>query len=49
MAIYEITQDRIRSIEETSFDRAGLTERGDLQHLLWAVFRQHLAAGAVPR
>lgn len=36
MAIYEITPSNIRRIEETSFDQAGLKERGDLQRLLRA-------------
>jgi hypothetical protein len=34
MAIYEITTDKLRKIEETSFSQAGLHERSDLQRLL---------------
>ena len=34
MAIYEISSDKIRKIEETSFSSAGLRERQDLQRLL---------------
>lgn len=34
MAIFEITPDRIRPIEETSFHAAGIRERADLQRLL---------------
>lgn len=34
MAIYEISTDRIRKIDETSFSSAGLRERQDLQRLL---------------
>jgi hypothetical protein len=34
MAIYEITKDHIRVVTETSFGRAGVRERGDLQRLL---------------
>ena len=34
MAIYEITSDTFRKIEETSFGAAGVKERGDLQRLL---------------
>src|SRR5579863_8127640 len=34
MAIYEITPDRFRKIDETSFSLAGLREREDLQRLL---------------
>jgi RecB family endonuclease NucS len=34
MAIYEVTTDQIRKIEETSFSQAGLHERTDLQRLL---------------
>jgi hypothetical protein len=34
MAIYEVTTDQIRKIEETSFSEAGLHERADLQRLL---------------
>ena len=36
MAIYEITPERIRPIDETSFGAAGIKERGDLQRLLRA-------------
>jgi hypothetical protein len=34
MAIYEITKDQIRAVSETSFGKAGVRERGDLQRLL---------------
>jgi hypothetical protein len=34
MAIYELTKDKIREIEETRFADAGINERGDLQRLL---------------
>jgi hypothetical protein len=34
MAIYEITKDQIRAVTETSFGKAGVRERGDLQRLL---------------
>jgi Domain of unknown function (DUF4268) len=34
MAIYEVTTDQLRKIEETSFSHAGLHERSDLQRLL---------------
>lgn len=34
MAIYEISSDRFRKIDETSFSDAGLRERQDLQRLL---------------
>lgn len=34
MAIYEITADKIRKIEETTFSAAGVRERADLQRLL---------------
>ena len=34
MAIYEITKDQIRTVSETSFGKAGVRERGDLQRLL---------------
>jgi len=34
MAIYEITSDKIKKIEETSFRGAGVKERNDLQRLL---------------
>jgi Domain of unknown function (DUF4268) len=34
MALYEITSDSLNKIEETSFDRAGIRERFDLQRLL---------------
>lgn len=34
MAIYEISSDQFRKIEETSFGEAGLRERQDLQRLL---------------
>ena len=34
MAIYEITKDQIRTVTETSFGKAGVRERGDLQRLL---------------
>ncbi|MGH7830281.1 MAG: hypothetical protein ACREP8_08885 [Candidatus Binatia bacterium] len=34
MAIYEITKEQIRSVGETSFGKAGVRERGDLQRLL---------------
>lgn len=34
MAIYEITQSAIRALDETSFAKAGLHERGDIQRLL---------------
>ena len=36
MAIYEITSDTLRKIDETSFAQAGIKERGDLQRLLRA-------------
>ena len=36
MAIYEITADKIVAFDETSFEKAGLRERGDLQRLLRA-------------
>ena len=36
MAIYEITEDKIVAFNETSFEAAGLKERGDLQRLLKA-------------
>ena len=34
MAIYEITKDHIRTVEETTFSTAGVRERTDLQRLL---------------
>ena len=34
MAIYELTSDEIRPIEETRFSAAGINERADLQRLL---------------
>lgn len=34
MAIYEITADSLRKIDETSFSQEGVKERGDLQRLL---------------
>lgn len=34
MPIYELAADRIRAFSETSFDVAGIRERGDLQRLL---------------
>jgi hypothetical protein len=34
MAIYEITADALRKIDETSFSQEGVKERGDLQRLL---------------
>jgi hypothetical protein len=34
MAIYEITKDQIRRVSETSFGKAGVRERADLQRLL---------------
>jgi RecB family endonuclease NucS len=34
MAIYEISSDKFRKIDETSFSGAGLRERQDLQRLL---------------
>lgn len=34
MAIYEITADRLRELEETSYAKAGVKERNDLQRLL---------------
>ncbi len=34
MAIYELTSDLVRRIEETSFGAAGIRERADLQRLL---------------
>lgn len=34
MPIYELNNDSIRRIEETTFSDAGITERGDLQRLL---------------
>lgn len=34
MAIYEITSNQLRKIEETTFSSAGVRERGDLQRLL---------------
>jgi hypothetical protein len=34
MAIFEVTVDQLRKIEETSFSQAGLYERSDLQRLL---------------
>ena len=34
MPIYEITEDRFAPIEATSFEKAKLKERGDLQRLL---------------
>lgn len=34
MAIYEITKDEIRTVEETNFSAAGVRERTDLQRLL---------------
>jgi hypothetical protein len=34
MAIYKITKDQIRSIDETSFGKARVHERSDLQRLL---------------
>src|ERR1700732_1766730 len=34
MAIYEITADRLRPIDQTSFESVGVHERGDLQRLL---------------
>ncbi|MEX0803661.1 MAG: hypothetical protein WD688_10150 [Candidatus Binatia bacterium] len=34
MAIYEITKDQIRTVTETSFGKAGVRERSDLQRLL---------------
>ena len=34
MAIYEVSADKLRKVEETSFGTAGLGERADLQRLL---------------
>jgi hypothetical protein len=34
MPIYELTKDQIRTVTETSFGKAGLRERSDLQRLL---------------
>src|SRR5204863_4892952 len=34
MAIYEVTSNQLRKIQETSFSQAGLYERTDLQRLL---------------
>ena len=34
MPIYELTNDQIRPIDETTFAAAGISERGDLQRLL---------------
>jgi hypothetical protein len=34
MAIYELTNEKIRPIEQTKFAEAGVNERGDLQRLL---------------
>ena len=34
MAIYEISSDKFRRIDETEFSNAGLRERQDLQRLL---------------
>jgi len=34
LAIYEITEQSIRALPETTFSVAGLSERGDLQRLL---------------
>ena len=34
MPVFEITNDQIRKVQETSFDRAGLKERQDVQRLL---------------
>jgi hypothetical protein len=34
MALYEVTSDKLSEISRTSFDQAGLRERGDLQRLL---------------
>jgi hypothetical protein len=34
MPIYELTKDELRKIEETSFSKAKIRERGDLQRLL---------------
>jgi hypothetical protein len=34
MPIYEMMSDRLRRIEETCFELAGIRERGDLQRLL---------------
>lgn len=34
MAIYELTADEIRSVDETTFADVGVAERGDLQRLL---------------
>ncbi len=34
MSIYELTKDELRKIEETSFSKAKIRERGDLQRLL---------------
>lgn len=34
MPIYEITKDKLREIEETSFSAAGVRERADIQRLL---------------
>jgi hypothetical protein len=34
MAIYELTKDGIRQIEESKFAELGFSERGDLQRLL---------------
>lgn len=34
MAIYEISSNQFRKIDETSFSSAGLRERQDLQRLL---------------
>lgn len=34
MAIYELTNDKIREIEQTRFAEVGISERGDLQRLL---------------
>ncbi len=34
MAIYELTSDTIREIEQAKFSEVGIKERGDLQRLL---------------
>ncbi len=34
MPIYEVTAEKLRKIEETSFSAAGVRERSDLQRLL---------------
>ncbi len=34
MTVYEMKPDRIEKLDETSFERAGIKERTDLQRLL---------------